>query len=309
MRLGITDEWVRVRAKCGTWHDVPADAKIKTAKLTRRKDGERWRYSLSMTIDIDKPRAAPSSATPVSRDPSGAVAFDWGHRERGHPREREGIRALTWVGDDGQRGEVLIPTECREALDQIDAMKSRMDEAFNARKASLGLPDRNRHTYRRRLMRSGVKTAEETDWLRWEMRYERRIRSRRDRIENLRREVYTLAVRELRTRYRVFVFEDERVSQIKRDQKDEQMRRRQRANRDLATRYEFVALCERFGAEVITVTARNSTRECPDCGAIAENGPDLLVACPGCGVVRDKDEGAARVILARGKEALANRAA
>lgn len=304
MRIGLESEWVRMRAKCGTWHNVPADARIRTAKLTRRKDGERWSYSLSLTIDIEKPTDQFTT--------TGVVSFDWGHREHGHPRERDGMRAFTWRGDDGVTGEVLIPAKCRELLDKNDALKARVDTAFNARKKAQGLRDTNRYTYRRRLMRSGVRAEEEALWLQWEMKYERRLMSCRKRIKNLRREVYTQAVRELRRRYAIFGFEDESVDRIKRLQKDEQMERRKRANRDLATRYEFVSLCERFGAEVIKVPAYNTTRECPnpDCdGVLPVNGPELIVVCPSCGTARDKDEGAAKVIMRRVKEELENRAA
>lgn len=309
MRVGTGDEWVRVRAKCGTWHAIPEGAKIATAKLTRRMDGQRWVCSLSLTVETNKPGDE-------RRATSGVVAFDWGHREHGHPREDEGLRAWTWRGDDGRTGEILIPAQCRNMLDEIDELKSRVDKAFDARKAARGLPDRNRHGYRIRLMRSGVQTAEEALWLQWEMKYERRIQARRDRIANIRKEVYTQAVRELRQSYARFAFEDERVHDPSRNRKsirevqtDEQMPRRKRANRDLATRYEFVSLCERFGADIIPVTARNTTRECPTCGQLGENGPELLTACPGCGTVRDKDEGATVVILRRAQEALASHAA
>lgn len=298
MRLGGDDQWARCKAKCGNWHGGIA-APIVGAQLTRRRDGNRWKHSISLVIDVSKD-VAPFATR-------GAVAFDWGHREHGHDRAVEGIRAFTWIGEDGERGEVLIPSECRRLLDEVDAIKERLDSAFNARKASMKLPERNRYRYRSRLMRSGVRTEEETRWLRWEMRYERRLTKRRKRVQNLRRETYLQAVRELRRRYGVFVFEDEKVQRLKQKAIDEQGPRRRRSNRDLAARFEFTALCEWYGADVITVPARNTTRECPECGDLVENGPELLVACPGCGTVRDKDYGAARVILGRGLEALAKR--
>jgi hypothetical protein len=301
VRVGVVAEWVQLRAKCGTWHNVPPDAELRTLKLTRRKDGERWAYSISIAVDMHK-LAAPRAESRV-------VAFDWGHREHGHARATEGVRAFTWLGDDGACGEVLIPKECRQALDEIDALKSGVDSKYDARRAALALPHRNRYLYRRALMMSGVRSAEESDWLRWEMRKERRIAALRKRVDNLRRETYLRAVRELRARYAVFAFEDESVPRIQQKQKVEQMNRRQRSTRDLAARYEFTQLCERSGADVITVSARNTTRECPDCGQLDENGPELLIACSGCGRVRDKDHGATRVILARAMEALANRAA
>ena len=78
----------------------------------------------------------------------------------------------------------------------------------------------------------------------------------------------------------------------------------------MTSRYEFLELCERFGADLVKVPSRNSTRECPEpscTGLLPINGPELLVACPACGIVRDKDRGACVVLLRRGKEVLANR--
>lgn len=301
VRIGLTDEWVRVRAKLGNWHAVPADARIRTAKLTRRQDGERRAYTLGLTVDVAKPTEG--------RAASGMIAFDWGHREHGHDRSSEGIRAWTWRGDDGATGEILIPAECRALIDHADAMRSRVDSAYDARQEAHGLLERNRHTYRRRLMRDGVRREEEAVWLRWEMRWERRMTRCRQRVQDLRRETYLRAIRDLRQRYGTFAFEAEVVSKIKTHQKEEERPRRQRANRDLATRYEFVELCEQFGADVIPVPARNTTRECPTCGVIGENGPELFTVCPSCGTARDKDYGATRIILRRAQEALANRAA
>jgi len=301
LRIGLEDEWVRLKAECNNWHEIPEGKKPTTAKLTRRIDGERWSYSLSLTFDIEKSK----SKNFVPTKSGGTVAFDWGHREHGHDRWREGIRAFAWIGDDGQVGEVLIPNACRKALDEIDELKGRMDEMFDRRKAALKLPHKmNRWGYRRMLMRSGVKTEEETAWLRWEMRYERRVEQRRKRFQNLRKELYIGVVRELRQRYSTFAFEAENVKQIQQVQIKEERKRRQRANRDLTARYEFVSICKRFGT-VVEVSAHNSTRECPEknCDGLLEvNGPELIVVCPKCGRARDKDYGARQVILDRAKK-------
>jgi len=299
VEMRLRDGWVRFRTKGGNWHAVPDDARILGAQLTRRSDGERWVYTVSITMEMEDAAA--------SRPEGGGVAFDWGYREHGHPNASAGLRVFSWLGTDGERGEVLLPTECRTLLDTVDELKSRSDHAWNARKASLALEDRTRFGYRRRLMRLGVRTVEQSDWLRWEMRQERRVARCRKRIDNLRKETYLQAVQSLRRRYKCFVFEDEQSWSLKKQAIEEQGRRRQRSNRDLSARYLFVTLCERSGADVITVPARNTTRECPDCGFLGDNGPDLLYACPGCGLVRDKDDGARRVILARAKEALAER--
>lgn len=152
MRIGTGSEWVRFRSKCDNWHEVPKDAKLVCAKLTRRKDGERWAYSLSLTVDAPKPARVVAG--------EGLVSFDWGHREHGHDSEDTGMRVFTWLGSDGDSGEILLPAEVRQQLDRIDDVKARTDTTFDARKASMSLPERNRYTYRRRLMMSGVRTLE-----------------------------------------------------------------------------------------------------------------------------------------------------
>jgi hypothetical protein len=303
-------EWVRLRAKCGNWHTIPETATIEAVLLTRRRDGDRWAYSLNLVVRGVKKRFAETFAS------TRTVALDWGHREHGHDRAGEGIRAFTWRGDDGATGEVLLPRACREMADAIAQLKSRLDERWNARKQALHLPDRNRHAYRARLQRAGVRTEEEAQWLRWEMRYERRIMACRKRSEQLRRETYLRAVQELRKRYAVFAIEDQPIHDAVRDgpsirkrQTEEMRRHRQRENRDMTARYEFVSICERYGATLIRVSARNTTSECPDCGQLAETEAELTIVCPGCGRARDRDHGAARIILRRAQEALANAAA
>jgi hypothetical protein len=312
--------WARFRAKVGghsAWHEVPLDAKFKTCKLTRRRIANEYQYTVSIVVSgMPDERTRSVDFTPDPRghgtkgrlellDGQGVVGLDWGHREHGHPNHHLGIRAFTWVGDDGQRGEVLIPAECRELLDSIDAMKSRLDTTFTAR----GVASRNRHVYRSRLMRSGVRTQEEGRWLEWETKYEQRIARARKRIANLREQVYFTALRELRIRYRHFAIEDEPGEHHRKLDTEEQTRHRKRQNRDLVARYLFLTICERLGGVVVPVSARNTTRRCPKCGTLGENGPELLIACPKCGTVEDKDERASEEILLRGQAVLAEREA
>lgn len=299
---GKSAKWVRIKAKCGNWHKIDEDATIARAQLIRRKDGQRWRYSLSLTV-----RGLVKKSTGEAFARTGLLAFDWGHREHGHPNASKGIRAFVWVDHNGDKGEILLPPECRDSLDKIDAIKSKLDAAYLARKESMGLTSKNRFSYRRKLCRSGVMTEEESLWLSWEMKHIRRTRRLRKRVDNLREHAYIQAIRALRSRYATFVFEKEENASIKRKQKDEEMRRRARANRDLTARYDFVTLCKRLGAKIVMVSARNTTRECPCCGQLQENTAELLIACPSCGTVRDKDYGAALTIRKRGEEALAKR--
>lgn len=304
--------WVRFKAKLGNWHDLE-DAKLKRLQLTRRKRGGGWEYSVSIMAELPQHDLTRSvGATPETKgrrellDGAGTVALDWGHREYGHPLQRHGLRAFTWLGDDGQAGEVLLPIECRQLRDAVDQMKYRVDQAFDARRKSMGIPELKRQPYRKRLMNQGVRTREEALWLAWETRYERRMAAAWDRIKSLRAETYLRAVRELRIRYRDFVTEDEPGKHHRQLDIDEMTRRRKRQNRDMVARYEFLSICERLGGTVSTVPSRNTTRECPVCGHLRENGPELIMVCPGCGTASDKDEDATITILRR---ALASHAA
>jgi hypothetical protein len=324
LEMRLKEGWVTFKAKFGNWHPIEGDLKLKHLKLTRRKNGNGWSYSASLSIE------GLSKQVPKRAANQGVVALDWGHREHQHPNAHLGIRAFTWLGDDGAEGEVLIPTECRELKDQVNETKSKMDTVFNARKDSLGLPDRNRYAYRKRLRKAerGVPatkptdggepteaiparklTAEETLWLKWEMRYERRLMRMRKRIDNLRTETYTKAVRELREKYAFFVVENESTKQHQQLDIREMTPHRKRENRDLTARYSFLEISERYGAHKVEVPSRNSTRECTTLtcdGLLPKNGPELIVTCPKCGLARDKDRGACIVLLRRGQEALAN---
>lgn len=297
IELATHEQRVRVRAKFGNWHDT-SKSTFKTAKLTRVKDGHRWRYSLSLCVDVVEEQ----------HPGTGVVALDWGHREKGHPQSSVGIRAWTWIGDDGHRGVIVLPAEMREEIDLEHEIKSQVDKAWAARRKSLGIRTRSRFRYRNQLLRQGVRSEEELLWLKWEARQDDRMRAARARASALRREAYLRAIRDLRQRYVVFVTEDEPGKHHRKLDTEEETKHRKRENRDLVARYLFLTLCKNTGARVLTVPAFNTTRECPDCGNLDPNGPELLMVCSGCGRVRDKDYGASKIILRLGQAALVQEA-
>jgi hypothetical protein len=307
IQMKLASGWVQFRAKIGNWHHIPEGTKISTCQLKRVKVGRTWKYWVSLTVDV---------STNLDQFASrGAVSLDWGHREYGHSRAHEGLRVFTWMdaskflaqGDSSDNGEIILPIECRHLLDEKDALISRLDTIFNERKKTLHLRDKNRHTYRKRLQFCGVRTEEEENWLKWENRKELQLFSIRNRIDSLREETYMKAVRMLRRRFRVFVFEDEKNWSLKKAAKEEQTVRRRRQNRDLSAKYKFKEMCERSGAEILLVPSRNSTRECPYCGNLDENTEEILLVCSGCGRVRDKDYGACMTLAKRAEEELSKR--
>lgn len=301
IEMRVLSGWVRIRTKFGNWHRLDGSEKLVELKLTRHPKGRGFEYSASLTVKIDQDLSQFATR--------GTVALDWGHREHGHESAHLGIRAFSWVGDDGSRGEILIPRECRELLDRIASEQSRLDEAFNARRSALKIPERFERQYRKRLILCGVRTEEEERWLRWVTKIERRIDAARERVTSLRNEAYIKAARMLRRNYATFVFEKDNIPKLKKAQADESMPRRKRQNRDLAAKYLFEQLIERLGGEKKFVSARNTTRECRMCGDLHENTAELVVVCPNTGLSYDKDFGAALTILRRGQGALANHAA
>lgn len=296
VEIRLFEGWARFRLS--SHGQLPSNfTEFRTAKVTRTKNGAGWDYSVSLTVASDAALAATSGA--------GIVAFDGGYREFGHETAEAGIRAFRWLGNDGGSGEILLPAECRKLADLNKHLLSKLDTSFS----ELGLPHRSRHHYRSVLMRSGVRTEWENAWLGDERRVERRVAANRKRIENLRKETYLQASKELMMRYSTFIFEDTKGQELRDIGTDKQALRRSRQNRDLVAEYGFRELCERRGADVVTVDARNSTRECPDCGHLCKTTAKLLIQCESCNKVRDQDIGAARVLLRRGIEALEKRVA
>lgn len=295
VEMRLFEGWAKFRLSS---HGKPFEDfdEIRTVKLTRRKNGSGWSYSVSITV-----AGALEKIHPGQR----IVALDGGFRERGHPSEHHGIRAFAWLGEDGKRGEVLLPDECRQRADMNQRLLSKLALDFN----EIGLPYKTRHHYRSALMRSGVRTELEQAWLSDERRVERRVEANRKRIVNLREEAYRRAINELRQRYGLFIFEDTSGQKLRKIGTEEQAPRRQRQNRDMVAEYTFRQLCERSGAEAILVSARNSTRECPACGELTESSSKLLIKCRTCGTVRDQDFGAAQVLLKRAQGALAKQIA
>lgn len=281
LRIRLFEGWATFRAKLGNCHALPDDAVIKEACLCRVRDGNRWQYSVSVTVDATWPTQRQLG--------NGIVGIDTGHRVMG-----DELRAFVWYGSDGHSGEVRLPTQCAKNLETARKILSDMDLAFD----KLGVKDRNRHSYRKRLLRQGVRTAAESEWLAWEVERERRCSSLRRTARNLREETYTRAIQDLRTRYsRMGV--DVVGKGVQQKQTEAMARHSTRQHRDLVAAYSIKQLCERFGIEDLAVTARNSTAECPQCGHIRKTKEDLWLRCDSCGLTADQDHGAAYVLMCR----------
>lgn len=266
---GLMDEW-------------PEDASIRVVELCRERVGNGWKYSVSVTIA--------GTWTSKIQSGKGVVGIDTGHRQYSDGR----IRAWVWYGDDGRRGEVVLPAKCRQHLLQAQAIQEAVDKTFL--KMNTGF--KNRHLYRRHLLSLGVRTEEQASWLAWETTRERSMRSHRKKARNIRTEIYTQAVRDLRRHYdRMGI--DVVGKSVQRLQIDEMTRHNIRQNRDLVSAYSVKVLCERYGIKDMAATARDSTAECPGCHELRETSKDLTIWCPSCDLRCDQDFGAAYIMMCR----------
>lgn len=274
----------------GNLPELPSDYDIREVELIRDHDGAGWRYWLCVTV---------RGSWPERERGDGIVGIDTGHRWMGTEGEH-GIRAAVWVGSDGETGEIRIPERCAELIEHANRIHGEIDAKYAAQPHRK--EERNRHQYRNRLERSGVRTQEQADWLSWERTQERRVLAAKKKARNVRRELYQQEARKLATRYSSMAIDSVGKSEQKL-QVDESVRRVTRRHRDLVAAYELKSTCERYGVADLAVPARNSTRECPHCEELHDVTHELLQVCPATGGVYDQDLAAAATMLRRGQEA------
>lgn len=282
MRMRLHEGWVTFKSKMGNHHKWPEDADVRVVELTRKWIGNEWRYSVSITVR--------ASWEPTTVCGNAVLGIDTGHRQL----PSGDVRAWVWYGQDGKRGEVVIPARCVEFLNKANELQAEADKKF----LELGVPFRNRHSYRKYLWRLGVRTIEQVEWMGWENQQERRISVRRRKARNIRNEIYLAEIRRLRALYG-WVAIDVVGQSVRKLQIDRQTRRLVRRNRELVAAYTVKALCDRYGMVVLPATTRNSSKECPQCGHLCEKDAKLEVYCPACETVRDQDYGAAYVMMKR----------
>jgi hypothetical protein len=101
---------------------LPPDGEIKWIHLVRRRTGTHYRWEVQ--FDVARPHWEPS--TPRAESGVVAVALGWRKRPDGS------LRVASWVGDDGDRGEVVIPTRQMDAWRQCDDLRAIRDTNSNA---------------------------------------------------------------------------------------------------------------------------------------------------------------------------------
>lgn len=98
----------------------PDNAKVKWAHLICEVSGSTEHWKLMLAVQWPDANKKPDCAN------SGAVGINLGW-----PKVDGGIRVCTWVGSDGQSGELILPKHQIDALDYFDRLRSIQDKMFN----------------------------------------------------------------------------------------------------------------------------------------------------------------------------------
>jgi len=307
---------------------LPLGAIVRRAAVSLRRRGPREEWSVELTIQV------PSTIAPEERQ--GHVAINVGWRSM-----NDAIRVASWVGSDGQSGELQLSKQTIEGLRKPEELRSMRDKNFNVARDALvlalaGLDVPEWYTLRAKALsqwRSPQRLAAlATEWKTkrfagdelaypaletwryhdhhlWAWEASQSIGSHRHR-----REVYRFFGAQLAKRYRTLVladFDKRRVAvrPAVGDADDKTQNETARSNRQLAATSELErevanAFTSR-GGTVEYLSAVDITHTCADCGALSKFRADEMVhaACSSCGVVFDQDENAARVLCERWRDA------
>ena len=302
--------------------DLPPEGTVKWARICCHRLGTHTKWSAQIVLD-----GLPEVTLPTPT--RGTVAIDVGWR-----RFDEGVRVATWVDDEGETGELLMPHELVERWHKVEDLRSIRDTNFNHARDELrewrsletlpdskALPDWLRETtkalhawraparlaalaLRWRSQRfEGDETgfepleawrAHDRHLLEWEA-------NQRENVLRSRRERYRLFARKMAT-YRQIVVE-------KLDLRDfaelppKPRLRASRGRRFAASLSELLACLAdaagRAGSEWIEAPSAYTTHTCSACGSLEKFDAAVEVehSCGECGQRWDQDENAARNLL------------
>ena len=109
---------------------LPAGAVVRRAAVHVRRIGPREEWSVEITV----------SMLPVERANlgAGAVAIDLGWRQLGdYDAMTDEVRVGVWLGEDGERGEVRLPSAVISGIRKAEDLRSIRDKAFDAARGAL----------------------------------------------------------------------------------------------------------------------------------------------------------------------------
>lgn len=302
------------------FHRQLPQGKIKWAYLERRKIADHVRWTVRLTIDIER-----------ELEPTlpGEVAIHTGWR-----MEETGLRAATWLGSDGSRGVLRLPKSHCDDYYRVDEVRSKRDAAFNemigelrewlkGRELPEWLADARSHLHawkaKQRLaklwwtwmenrfdgddcMFERLNQWRKSDKHLWQ--HERRLSVR---IVRRRKDVFRNFAAMLSGRYGVAIVSPIDAKELTENTSPEELERdntqAHRHGKWAAVSELTQMLREKFPLRCVEVEPRNITRQCCNCGAFNEV-THRKIQCCGCGQAIDRDDNAVINTLARGEAAI-----
>ena len=306
---------------------IPGDCRVTWATLGRRRTGNRYRWTLYLSVEWPNPPA---------RDVVGVLGLDVGYRKEG----RDSIRVAAWCDPLGQTGTISIDVRNFLKADRLDSQRTKRfnrvrDAAvrwFQAYPQWSSLPDYMSHLHQwrspQRLARAAFVFWNEHlpknqlegdipaatpltrfakflhDYADREMRDYDVSQHERRRGSNKRNTAYRMLLAKWRKAGWLVSIEKLSVAHLVRDTTEDVDGAAATGHRRTASRAAIGKLLEyvREGNFFVEVDAANSSKACSQCGAIMSPGPAVSVTCPGCDHVHDQDVNAA-VNLQRAGEA------
>ena len=280
---------------------------------------ERWHLTLSLRDDTDQAFIRRDVAA------AGVCGVDIGYRYI----DNRAQRVAYWHGSDGASGELQLPSGKVAEWQKVDDLQSIRDELHNVARATLrdwlaanAHPEwldeatEHIHTWRRlsRLdqlvvqwrgqrfdgdaeimaMLESWRTRERHLW-----QYQEQMR---DQLLAWRKDYYRNFAAMLRRRYRTIAIEDmdlrSAIHDVLRPEEERDTVTAQRRAARFVALSTFVGAINDSGADVVPIERAGTTSTCSWCGAANEVGTGVLHTCVGCGREWDRDENAARNILA-----------
>lgn len=307
----------------------PIGARIKAAQLTWRKEGERTRWQLALTV------VSPAEAIEHKKRSACGIDVGWRLQKDG------GLLVATAWGTDNQPSRYILPAKWMTAMDQVERLSAHIDDHtlelaqlwHNNQVAEL--PDDLRQPlmgWKPKLGARHVDCASLHDAVRaridavkgtdaradvpesirhWYDRYRHLLVWRdnlRAKMIRQRREHYRMFARDIAQRYAVIGVEKIDLAELARTKTrepeagDNPLHQAARAQRQRAAVYSFMTELKhqaaKAGAQIVELNPKHTTMECHICGEIVKqrDRAELVWKCTS-GHVWDQDINASKNIL------------
>lgn len=298
---------------------LPPGGKIKWAYLEKRKQANKDKWKIRLSIDI------PDEEPPLPNSPMVAIHVGW-------RKDDDSLRVATWLGSDGRSGTIGMPMSHVEQylhLDEASAIRDvKLNEAISELKSFLkgSVPDwlvdrtKSLHLWKSQARLAGLmrywrdnrfegdgaiydslESWRKTDKHDWQ--HERRLALR---LVRRRKNHYRVSLRCLRRQYPIVTIAEIDKAELMERSNPEDLKR----DNSLANRYAGISASSDFTDIIkevwplawINADFKNISRQCMNCGHVNDaKFSRWKVTCKGCKTEYDIDDNGVLHTLMRGE--------